>query len=446
MGNRVHASGEAHLRSLIEAGHYNASASWSFSADDGNRLLGKGSDWGRYSNVHLGEDPSVDNKKSKGRWRYPAAKANGGSETVFRSGLVAAKQRAAAEGDTAIENAADSLIELIDTKSGKDKEPDNDVDDKKAEALYPHVAAYVTSTPWAVMPEVLSVMQEVLELRTAGQHFTPAQIRARIEAASPTGRGIGQVRSGSIAVVPVHGVIAHRASLMSTSTGGTSVEAVRSKLRAALADSSVSAIVLDVDSPGGNVEGIPELAAEIFDGRQQKPIVAVANAKMGSAAYWLASQASEVVGTPSSMTGSIGVYGMHEDRSKMMEKRGVATTVVSAGKFKTEGHPFAPLSDDARAAMQSTVDDAYSMFTRDVARGRGVSAETVQNGMGQGRTLPASRALKAGLIDRIGTLDETVARLKAKAAEDSSRMYAPAPSAPARAEGVSRARLRAAFR
>jgi capsid assembly protease len=426
MANRLHSAGEAHLRSLIEGGHYNASAAWSFSADDGNHLLGAGDDWGRYGNAHLGEDRS-EKKTSKGRWKYPAAKGSGGTETVYRSGLIAAKQRAAQQGDSAVESAANSLIELIDTKSGAKEETgkDADADDKAAivapaiivadESVrdYSHLIAYVTGTCWALTAEKIAIIQEVLEMRAAGERFTAAELRARIaDGHAQQGARAGAARAGNVAIVPIYGVIAHRASQVAPSTGGTSVEGIRQRLQAALADPNVSSVVLDVDSPGGSVDGIPELAAEILSGRQQKPIVAVANTRMASAAYWLASQASEVVASPSADLGSIGVYGVHEDRSAALAKKGIKTTLISAGKYKTEGHPYAPLSEEAAAAMQSRVNDYYGMFTGAVAKGRRARLDTVRNGFGEGRTVGAPQAVRLGMADRVATLDDTVARLR----------------------------------
>lgn len=309
---------------------------------------------------------------------------------------------------------------------------------------YARVLGYFMSTAWAVTPEIFAVMQEVLDLRAAGGHFTRDEIRARIEAAGPVARGVGQVRAGGVAVIPMHGIIAHRASLMSSSTGGTSIQGLRSKLREAVADPNVGAIVLDADTPGGSTDGLPEFATELRDARASKPIVGVANMMAGSAGYWVLSQCSEIVVSPSSSVGSIGVLGAHEDRSKMNEKRGVKTTLISAGKYKTEGSPFEALSDEARAALQAKVDEFYSMFVGDVARGRGVSADAVRAGFGEGRMVTAAQAVKAGMADRVGTLDETVARLRGPGTPTTVRVQANAPAPVISAS--SKRRLAGAFR
>jgi ClpP class serine protease len=139
-------------------------------------------------------------------------------------------------------------------------------------------------------------------------------------------------------------------------------------------------------------------------------MVAVANTMAASAGYWLACAPGELVVTPSGAVGSIGVWGAHEDISAAMEKEGVKVTLVSAGKYKVEGNPYEPLSDEAKAALQADVDNFYSMFVKAVAKNRGVSQDSVANGYGQGRMVMASLAVKQGMADSVATLDQTLAR------------------------------------
>jgi signal peptide peptidase SppA len=223
----------------------------------------------------------------------------------------------------------------------------------------------------------------------------------------------GATSQGSIAVIPLKGMIMPEATgLMALLMGGGGLAQFSQDLRAATADPDVKHIVMDVDSPGGFVDMVPEVAQQIRQARQAKPIVAVANTTAASAAYWLASQAHEVVVTPSGEVGAIGVYQLHRDLSGAMEQQGIKPTLISAGKYKVEGNPYEALSDDARAAAQTAVDDHYDMFTADVALGRGVDQQNVKDGYGEGRTLTAKRAVRAGLADRVATLGETVSRLQ----------------------------------
>jgi signal peptide peptidase SppA len=296
---------------------------------------------------------------------------------------------------------------------------------------YPHIVRAVLSVPWAIDPNSLAwaVIVEVLALRSAGIMFTEAEIQARIEAAQngPRRGGGRPARGQTIGIVPIYGVIAPRQSLMSSS-GGTSVDAIGRDFREAVDDPDLDGVLLDIDSPGGVVDGVEELAAEIRAARGRKPIVAIANHMAASAAYWIASAADELVATPSAQVGSIGIFTAHEDLSEALAKEGVKRTIVSAGKYKAEGALGSPLSPEAIAHLQEQVDERYAMFTSAVARGRGVSVETVRNRYGEGRSVMAKKALAAGMIDRIDTFDATVRRI-AKGEVGSRPLRSPQPAA-----------------
>jgi signal peptide peptidase SppA len=199
---------------------------------------------------------------------------------------------------------------------------------------------------------------------------------------------------------------------MTDVSGATSAEMFGKRFDELVNDATVGAIVLDVDSPGGQVNGIEELSKKIFEARGSKPIVAVANHTMASAAYWIGTAADEVVASPSAEIGSIGVFAMHEDVSAALEKEGVKISLISEGKFKTEGNPYEPLSEESRTAIQARVAEHYDAFVKAVARNRGVKASDVRGGFGEGRVVGAKQAVNLGMADRIGTLEETIARLQ----------------------------------
>jgi signal peptide peptidase SppA len=277
---------------------------------------------------------------------------------------------------------------------------------------YPRILQAITSTPWAILPENLEMIIAIFSAAARGEGLTAQEVQARIGAAQrPAAR-----RDGAIAVLPLHGLIAKRMNLMTQVSGGTSTEVFGNTFRTAVAEPGIKAIVIDVDSPGGNVAGIDELATEIFKARGTKPIVAVADTIMASAAYYIAAAADEIVATPSGFIGAIGTVMPHIDVSGVEEKAGITTTLISAGKFKTEANQFEPLSDDARASLQVIVDDAFDMFVRSVARSRGVSTSAVRNGFGEGRLVSAKTAVELGMADRTGTLRETLKRLGASEA------------------------------
>ncbi len=298
---------------------------------------------------------------------------------------------------------------------------------------FPHLRAAVFGTPWAIMEDRFEAIIEVLQRRINGVRLAPEEIDAirgdrqvngvlemrslaapdSIVIAGPDNAAVRAPTGNLIAVINVFGVVAQHASQVDgiSGAGGTSTERVSSSFRQAMADPNVKAIVLNIDSPGGSVSGVQALADEIFKARGKKPIIAQVNSLAASAAYWIAAAADEIVMTPGAQVGSIGVYATHKDVSAAAEKDGVKVTFISAGKYKVEGNPFEALNSEAASAMQSMVDSYYVDFVSAVARGRGVSAEDVRGGFGQGRVVKDKAAIKEGMADRIDTLDGTLKRI-----------------------------------
>lgn len=164
-----------------------------------------------------------------------------------------------------------------------------------------------------------------------------------------------------------------------------------------------------------------ELADEIASARAQKPVVAIANSLAASAAYWIGCSASEFYVTPGGEVGSIGVWQAHFDYSQAFAAEGIQPTLVSAGKYKVEGNPYAPLDEEAQGFMQSRVDDYYASFTQAVARGRGVPIAQVRDGMGQGRVLGADAALAQRMVDGVATFDDVVRKMRRDAKAGASQ-------------------------
>jgi signal peptide peptidase SppA len=276
------------------------------------------------------------------------------------------------------------------------------------------------STPWAILPEKLAAIEEIVERHLSGEKLTAEEIQARINGRTrPEQRKVERV-----AVLPVFGTIVPRADLFTDISGATSAEGLGKAFAELMDDPSVDAIVLDVDSPGGQVNGIDELAKQIFDARGTKPIVAVSNHTMASAAYWIGTAADEVVVTPSGEVGSVGVFAVHRDMSGALEKQGIKVSLISKGKYKVEGNPYEPLAEEARAAIDTRVAESYDAFVEAVARNRGVNQAVVRNGFGEGRVVGSQQALKLGMVDRIGTLEETIQRLFQTTSVSNSRVAA----------------------
>lgn len=277
--------------------------------------------------------------------------------------------------------------------------------------------AWALSQPWALMPERISAYAAVLA-RQAADTVLDLEHEERKEAAAARVRS-EKPRSGAIAVIPVYGTIVQRANQLDICEGGTSTQSISNALADAIADDSVSQVLLDIDSPGGSVYGVQEVAAEIA--RSKKPVVAIANSLAASAAYWIGSAASELYVTPGGEVGSIGVWTAHQDFSKALEAAGVNITLISAGAYKVEGNPYQPLAADAQAFMQSRINDYYGAFTRAVAKGRKVSVEQVRGGMGQGRVLGADAAKSEGMVDGIATFEEVVSNMQRSTAAATPR-------------------------
>lgn len=216
----------------------------------------------------------------------------------------------------------------------------------------------------------------------------------------------------NVAVIPVSGPLYPRSR---ETWAGTvpGMDALRSRLKSAAANPEIGSILLMIDSPGGTVAGTPETAAAVRAAAAIKPVVALADSLAASAAYWIGVGATEFVASPSAEVGSIGAVYAHQSYARMMERMGIETTVITSSPYKAEMSPFAPLSEEAKANMQASVDRTGAEFIAWVAAARNVSEKKVAESFGQGRLVDAQQALAAGMIDRIATLDEVIAGMQA---------------------------------
>lgn len=270
----------------------------------------------------------------------------------------------------------------------------------------PELMSRVFDTPLLIEPaKAETILEAVILPKLMGATF-----EARDFGASPA-----LARAQDIAVLPIHGTLVHRTGGMGAMSGLQSYEEIRGMLRSAMSDPQVGGILLDIDSPGGEVAGLPDLAQELVDARQTKPIYAIANEKAGSAAYWLASAAERVFVTQTAAVGSIGVMVVHADRSAMNEKIGVKYTPVYAGSRKLEGSPNEPLSDEAKERLQADVDRVYEMFVSAVAQNRAhafdgkLDADAVR--ATEAGVFYGKQAKDAKLADEVGTFDSAAAAL-----------------------------------
>lgn len=286
----------------------------------------------------------------------------------------------------------------------------------------------IMTAPWAITPDKFSEIQDVYVRHLRGQSLSSdqlAELRAAgiIKAQKAQGeRELYQVVNG-VAVIPVQGVVAKRANLFMDISGGTSTRLLVQAVTQALDDPTVHALLLDVDSAGGAVDGTQEAARQIFAARGGKPIVAYTDGMMASAAYWLGAAAERIyISGDTTEVGSIGVVATHVDYSKLEEARGIKTTEIVAGKFKRAASAYAPLSDIGRATIQEQVDHIYSVFVQDVATFRGVTPETVIKDMADGRIFLGRQAVERGLVDGVRSFDSLVSELATRHITGGARM------------------------
>lgn len=231
----------------------------------------------------------------------------------------------------------------------------------------------------------------------------------RISAA--TDRAPAQGGAG-VAVIPLQGVLTPRSLTFFGRMISPGMDSFRAQLAQAVANPDVGAIVLDVNSPGGTYAATPETAAAVRAAAEQKHVTAVVDTLCASAAYFIASQANQVVSTPSGETGSIGVVAVHEEMSKLMEDIGVRATIFRSRDSKADINSLEPLTESAKAAIQASVREADDDFLKAVAKGRGLTAPQVRKLVDDnelGRTVSAQKALSLGLIDRVATMGEVIA-------------------------------------
>ena len=241
-------------------------------------------------------------------------------------------------------------------------------------------------------------------------------------------RPYGLTREG-IALIPIHGAMMQRAGMYDSESGLTSYSKIGSDISAAMSDSDVRGILLDIDSPGGQVAGAFELASFIHDASKQKPIYAFADEQATSGAHLLASASTKFFGPKLSTVGSIGVLSLHVDQTKYDADKGFVYTHVIGGAHKADLSPHTKLSDDARQELQKRVDRMYDEFTGTVAAHRGVEVSAVRGT--EARLLSPDEAVKLGLMDGVATMGEVLAQLTA---DVGSRQYSQGAAATAHSQ------------
>lgn len=289
-----------------------------------------------------------------------------------------------------------------------------------------YIATRVFDTPLAIHPGKLETILSVIGPRL------PDAFKADMAAYSDD-KPVEQYNTakpvevnGNVAVIPIHGTLVHRCLGIDALSGMTSYQELTNAFNAAVEDRSVDAILLDIDSPGGEVNGLAEFAERIYEARGVKPIIALANEQAFSAAYWIGSAAEKLYVTRTAGVGSIGVIATHVDQTKADEKAGLKYTHVIAGKKKANYSSHRPLSREAFEELQAEVDAFYGIFVSTVSRNRSISPDKVRGteaGLFMGKS-----AVVAGLADEVISLSELSEKIQESI---SMKTKATQPGAPA---------------
>ena len=278
----------------------------------------------------------------------------------------------------------------------------------------PHIAARLYGTPLLVARAKLDVILGVLEPRLSGRMAMPMP-----DDDDDPGIADVEVTADGIAIVPVMGTLVARTSYLGAASGLSSYAEIGEQIEAAATDPSIRAILLDVDSSGGEVGGLFDLVDQIQSIRAQcgKPIWAVADEAALSAAYAIACTADRLYVTQTGEVGSIGVVAAHRDESGADTQAGLAWTFIHAGACKVDGNPHQPLSDTARVALQTDVDGIYGRFVDLVAKCRKKTPDAIR--ATEASVYRGDQAVAAGLADRVGTLRQALTDLGASLARPS---------------------------
>jgi signal peptide peptidase SppA len=285
---------------------------------------------------------------------------------------------------------------------------------------FPHLAQRLFNVPLAIRPEKAEVIVAALAERLGivalnGRHAMRMAVLDENDFGTPRAR-IGNDRPydlvAGVAVIPVTGTLVQKLGTLRPYSGMTGYDGIRANLLTALDDPEAAAIVLDIDSPGGEVPGCFDLADAVYAARGQKPIWALLDEMACSAAYALASACERVTVPRTGISGSIGVVTMHVDFSKALEKEGIAVSFIHYGARKIDGTDALPLSKEARERIQRDIDATGDLFVATVARNRKLQAKAVRDQ--EADTFQGAAGIAAGLVDAVMAPDEAFAELVQK--------------------------------
>ena len=269
----------------------------------------------------------------------------------------------------------------------------------------PHLAQRLFNTPLALHPRKAEVVMAALTDR-----FGLTRIQSMSDwdddddsTFTRQARDTGYDVVEGVAVIPIQGTLVQKLGTLRPYSGMTGYDGIRACFLQALNDSDVKAICLDIDSPGGEVAGCFDLADVIYASRGSKPIWAILSESAYSAAYALASAADKIIVPRTGGVGSVGVIVMHVDWSQKIKSDGLQVTIITYGDRKAESNPYEPLSDTARKAIQSDIDEMGRLFVSTVSRNRGIAERTVRDT--EAACFLGADGVQLGLADQVSSPD-----------------------------------------
>ena len=308
----------------------------------------------------------------------------------------------------------------------------------------PHLAGRVFGVPLLIQPQKLSVILQAIgprlglppgefEIEGLGVPVVARVTQGPLDEGDDPDEMDDAARSQKpylvtpegVAILGVSGTLVKKASWLDAASGMQSYESIRADFQDAVRDPRILGILLDVDSPGGEVGGLFDLADEIYNARAEKPCMAISDDDAFSAAYAIASSAQRLFVTRTGGVGSVGVIALHLDQSGFDEKAGRKYTAIYAGARKNDFNPHEALSGSAKDELQSEIDRLYDMFVGTVARNREMKPALVRNT--EAGLYYAEKAISAGFADQVGTFDDALdAVLEAATARKQTRVAASA--------------------
>ncbi|MCD0156276.1 S49 family peptidase [Deinococcus sp. 6GRE01] len=290
------------------------------------------------------------------------------------------------------------------------------------------VTAMIANGIWAIkgdqLRDIVTGFNAYLQGRIADADALQELRAARDTRAAATQDA--QDQAPTVALISLHGTIFPRGSLMVDYCGAVDAHTFAARVQAAAADPSVRSIILDIDSGGGAVAGTDVAARAVADASTVKTVTAVANTMACSAAYWIASQATEVIVTPAGEVGSIGVIGTHTDQTAALEGEGLKVTYVRSTERKALGQSGEAMEGPVLEQWQKEMTAIHELFVQAIATGRDIPLARASS-WATGDVWFGEAAVTAGLADRVALLSDIVA--------EHQQATLPPPAAPALRQG-----------